>query len=62
MCGEIVAPLVAVARGVVGAIARDVALKRGADATSANAAFAKTFVVGFVGLVEAAFGGDDEDA
>jgi hypothetical protein len=53
---------VAVAHGVVGAIARDVALKRGADATSANAAFAKTFVVGFVGLVEAAFGGDDEDA
>ena len=54
---------VAAAHAVVGAVARDVALKRGASATTANAAFAKTFVVGFVGLVEAAFGGeDDEDA
>lgn len=52
---------VVVVYGVVGVIVRDVVLKCGVDVMSVNVVFVKMFVVGFVGFVEAAFGGDDED-
>jgi len=48
---------VCVAHAVVALAARDVAIKRGRDGTWA---FAKTFVVGFMGFVDASFGGADE--
>lgn len=48
---------VCVAHAAAALAARDVALKRGRDGTWA---FIKTFVVGFMGFVDASFGGADE--
>lgn len=48
---------VCVAHAAVALAARDVAIKRGRDGTWA---FCKTFVVGFMGFVDASFGGADE--
>lgn len=48
---------VCVAHAAVALAARDVAIQRGRDGTWA---FVKTFVVGFMGFVDASFGGADE--
>lgn len=50
---------VAVAHGVLGVVAYDIALKRGRDRGGAVLAFAKVFVVGFTALVEVSFGKDE---
>ena len=47
---------VCVANASMALVARDVAIRRGMDGTRA---FAKTLVVGFVGVVDACFGGAD---
>ena len=47
---------VCVANAAMALVARDVAKRRGMDGTRA---FAKTLVVGFVGVVDACFGGAD---
>ena len=47
---------VAVAHGVLGVVAYDIALKRGRDRGGAVLAFLKVFVVGFTALVEVSFG------